>query len=465
MARSHQITFYLRLMNLPTAFQAQMQAQLGKEFDAFQESLDTPPPVSIRQNFSKPLIFQENYEGVKWFKGGVYLPSRPIFTLDPLLHAGAYYVQEASSMFVAEAVRQLFDLSQPLKVMDLCAAPGGKSTLLSSILTEDSFLLSNEVIRNRYQILQENTAKWGTPNVHGSNADSRDFAGLEYFFDLVMVDAPCSGEGLFRKDKKAAAEWSPAHVTHCAARQKRILADVVKSIRANGALIYCTCTYNDEENEANARWLCESFDLEAVTLQIPDDWNIVAKERGYQFYPHRVKGEGFYISCFRKKAEKAVLHPVRPFPHLTPVASKALPSIKVWLKAPELFSFYEGKSGNLIAILESQVEDCQAITKYLRKADFGLELGILKGKDFVPAPALALSTAIAADLPAVELDKGQALHFLKKENVTLENIPTGWALARYRGHPLGWMKGVGNRINNYFPKNWRILMELPSDNF
>lgn len=452
-------------MNLPTAFQVQMQAQLGKEFDAFQASLDTPPPVSIRQNSSKSYILQENYEGVKWFKGGVYLPSRPIFTLDPLLHAGTYYVQEASSMFVAEAARQLFDLDKSLKVLDLCAAPGGKSTLLSSILTEDSFLLSNEVIRNRYQILQENTTKWGAPNAHLSNADSNELTSLENFFDLVVVDAPCSGEGLFRKDKKAAAEWSPAHVTHCAARQKRILADAVKAIQSNGALIYCTCTYNDEENEANARWLCESFDLEAVTLQIPDDWNIVAKEKGYQFYPHRVKGEGFYISCFRKKEGKAITHPIPPFPHLMPVASKNLPSIKAWLKNPELFSFYENKSGNIIAILTAQVEDCQMITKYLRKADFGLELGIFKGKDFVPAPALALSTAIAADIPAVELDKEQALRFLKKENIALKDIPSGWALARYQGYNLGWLKGVGNRINNYFPKNWRILMELPSDNF
>lgn len=453
------------MMNLPPVFIAQMQAQLGKELEAFQAVLDTPSPVSIRWNFSKAKRIEEIYEVIKWFNNGIYLPERPVFTLDPLLHAGVYYVQEASSMFVAEAARQLVDLDKPLRVLDLCAAPGGKSTLLSSILTEDSLLLSNEVIRNRYQILQENTIKWGLPNVHISNGDSQHFAGLENFFDMVVVDAPCSGEGLFRKDKKAVAEWSPAHVTHCAARQKRILADAVKTLKPDGALIYCTCTYNDEENESNAKWLVEDFDLEPISLEIPVDWNIVKKEIGYQFYPHRVKGEGFYISCFRKKPGKVNATKARAFPHLTPLSSKVVPIVQGWLKEPEKYDFYENKIGNIVAILKTQVEDCQIITKYLRKADFGLELGILKGKDFIPAHALALSTAITPDLPAIELEKEQALRFLKKENIILESIPAGWALARYQGHNLGWLKGVGNRINNYFPKNWRILMDLPSDNF
>lgn len=449
-------------MNLPPAFIAQMENQLGLAFEQFQDVLDSAPPVSIRWNPIKHKAIEENYKGVKWCYNGVYLPERPIFTLDPLLHAGVYYVQEASSMFLAAAVRQVLDVNQPIKALDLCAAPGGKSTLLASILTPDSFLLANEVIRSRYQILQENTIKWGLPNVHLSNADSRDFAGLEHFFDLVVVDAPCSGEGLFRKDKKAVEEWSPAHVEHCSLRQRRILADAAKAVKPNGVLIYCTCTYNDIENEANAKWLQESFDLEALTLSIPDDWNIISKKWGYQFYPHRVQGEGFYISCFRKKAGQLNTLKARPFAHLTPLSSKLISSVYAWLQAPESFQIFEDKQGNIIAILKSQVEDCQIIAQHLRKADFGLEIGTFKGKDFVPTHALALSTAIAPDLPAIELDKEQALRFLKKESITLDKTPKGWALAQYQGYNLGWMKGVGDRINNYFPKNWRILMDLPS---
>ncbi len=451
-------------MKLPPAFTAQMQAQLGQELEAFQSVLETVPPVSIRWNPLKMNNLEENLEKVKWFADGVYLSERPVFTLDPLLHAGAYYVQEASSMFVAEAVRQLFDLQQSMKILDLCAAPGGKSTLLASIITKESLLLANEVIRTRYQILHENIIKWGAPNTHLSNADSRDFAGLVHFFDLVLIDAPCSGEGLFRKDKRAIEEWSPAHVEHCSVRQKRILADAAKTVAPGGILIYCTCTYNDIENECNAEWLAQEFDFEAVKLNIPDEWNIISKKTGYQFYPHRVQGEGFYISCFRRKVSKLNVIKPRPFPHLSPLSAKLTPTVRQWLKTPDDFQFFEDKFNNIIAILKSQVEDCQQITQYIRKMDIGLEMGTFKGKDFVPAHALALSTAIATDLPAVELDKEQALRFLKKENIILGKIPEGWALARYQGHNLGWLKGIGSRINNYFPKNWRILMDLPSDN-
>ncbi len=450
-------------MNLPEAFLRQMQAQLGNSFEAFLSVLDTPPPTSIRQNPLKNTDNQENTDKVKWCSDGVYLPERPIFTLDPAFHAGAYYVQEASSMFVSEAVRQTMDLAKPIKALDLCAAPGGKSTLLASVLPEESFVLCNEVIKNRYNILRENLMKWGYPNTHATSHDSRDFTLLEGFFDLVLVDAPCSGEGLFRKDKKAIAEWSPDHVQFCAARQKRILADALQTLRSGGTLIYCTCTYNDTENEQNAAWLAESFDLERIALKIPDNWGIISKEFGYQFYPHRVRGEGFYIACFKKlkgidfKSDKHLAFAKwKPFP--------ANSAVTKWLQGPERFDFFQNEKGNIFAVLKAQFQDCQHIAKKLYRLNLGLEVGAVKGKDFVPSHALALSTCLATGVPAIELDKEQALRFLKKENLDLGNIPDGWALVRHAGQNLGWIKGIGNRINNYLPRDWRIMMELPSDN-
>lgn len=452
-------------MALPEAFLQQMQLQLNQDFPAFLAALEQIPPVSIRWNEAKGEKQTEHKEVIPWFEQGVYLPARPVFTLDPLLHAGAYYVQEASSMVVAKVVKQVLNVDKPLKVLDLCAAPGGKSTLLASVLSSDSFLLANEVIKPRYHILKENLIKWGRVNTHTGNADSSRLAGLTGFFDLVLVDAPCSGEGLFRKDPKAVAEWSPTHVAHCSARQKRILADAVKTLKPNGVLIYCTCTYNDEENEHNARWLQENFKLEAMQLDFLVDWGIIHKGIGYQCFPHRVRGEGFYISCFRNQHRSETSHKAAPFPHLTPLNDKLLPALQAWLEEPTQFAFFQDKVGTVFAILKSQIMDCQIVTKFFSKADFGVELGVFKNKDFIPAHALALSTAVKRDLSALDLKKEQALHFLKKENLTLDVLPTGWVLARYAGHNLGWLKGVGTRVNNYFPKNWRILMELPSDNF
>ncbi len=450
---------------LPEAFLHQMQSQLGSEFEAFLAALETPPPTSIRRNNLKNKNWKENYDGVKWCDNGVYLSERPVFTLDPSFHAGAYYVQEASSMFVEEAVQQTMDLSTPLKALDLCAAPGGKSTLLASVLPENSLILCNEVIKPRYPILRENLMKWGYPGTHTSSHDSRDFTYLEGFFDLVLVDAPCSGEGLFRKDKKAIAEWSPESVLRCAARQKRILADAVKTVRPGGTLIYCTCTYNDTENDQNAAWLAQEFDLERVALEIPEDWGILSKGFGYQFYPHRVRGEGFYIACFKKTKDVDFQQDKSSaFAKWKPLAKQSIPIVRNWLQHSDDFAFFQNEKGNIFGVLQSQLEDAQLIAKYLFKINLGLELGIVKGKDFVPSHALALSAAIRTDLPFVPLDKDQALRFLKKENIQLAEIPESWALAQYEGQNIGWIKGIGNRINNYLPKDWRIMMELPSEN-
>ena len=255
----------MQSFHLPDAFAAQMQQQLGSDYEAFAAALATPPPVSIRLNPRKPAVDIVGLTPVPWCAEGFYLPSRPVFTLDPLFQAGAYYVQEASSMLLAEAIRQTVGKRKPyagqapLKALDLCAAPGGKSTLLASALPPHSVLVCNEVIRSRVPVLRENIDKWGYANVVVSHHDPDDFAPLAGFFDLVMIDAPCSGEGLFRKDPKAMNEWSPEHVMLCAARQGRILAASAPLVAEDGWLIYSTCTYNDAENRQAMQWLCRAW--------------------------------------------------------------------------------------------------------------------------------------------------------------------------------------------------------------
>src|SRR5690349_17313185 len=291
------------MTRLPEEFEQSMRHQLGSEFPSFLASLEEAPPVSVRSN---PL---KEVEGVgvmrvPWSQYGHYLASRPVFTLDPAFHAGGYYVQEASSMFLEQALTQAVDLRQSLNVLDLCAAPGGKSTHILSLVNRDSLLVSNEVIRSRASVLSENIQKWGYPNSIVSNNDPADFGKLTGFFDVIVVDAPCSGEGLFRKEPEAMEEWSPDNVQLCASRQKRIVADVWPALREEGIFIYCTCTYNRHENEENLRWLQENHAVEFLKLNIDPAWGVEevrdGKMTGYRFFPHRAKGEGFFLAVVRK---------------------------------------------------------------------------------------------------------------------------------------------------------------------
>ena len=451
-------------MQLPQAFTERMQAQLGEEWPAFLEALSAPPPVSIRVNPSKGFLLKENAGKVKWNPDGFYLAKRPVFTLDPRFHAGAYYVQEASSMFIGEAVRQLVPPDRPVRALDLCAAPGGKSTLLLSVLPAESLVLANEVIRSRYQALRHNLIKWGYPNAGSSMHDSRDFGGLEGFFGLLLVDAPCSGEGLFRKSPEAAGEWSEGNVQLCAGRQKRILADAVKLLAPDGLLLYCTCTYNRQENEENARWLRDSFGLRPEPLRIEPGWGIAGSGLGYQFYPHRLQGEGFYLAAFRKTGGSPYKAPRlrNPAPKgYQPVSAKTKEELRKWVSHSDSLAFFQDEAGRAIAVPESLREPVAQLSYALSRFEAGTELGQFKRSDFVPAPALALSSLAASSIPRVPLQREDALKYLKKENITLPgNDVEGWALVACQGLPLGWIKGLKNRINNYFPREWRILMEL-----
>ncbi|RYY42786.1 MAG: RsmB/NOP family class I SAM-dependent RNA methyltransferase, partial [Chitinophagaceae bacterium] len=251
-------------------------------------------------------------EKVPWNSHGYYLNARPSFTIDPLFHAGAYYVQEASSMFLEVALRQSCELNSPLRVLDLCAAPGGKSTLIQSLLSPESLLVSNEVIKSRANILAENLTKWGAANVIVTNNDPKDFKRLPSFFDCIVVDAPCSGSGLFRKDADAVAEWSLNNVALCSQRQQRILADVMNALKPGGILVYSTCSYSTDEDEFISDWLADNHAVQSLRLQLREDWNIVetTSEKhnnfGYRFYPDKLKGEGFFIAVFKKQGEISV---------------------------------------------------------------------------------------------------------------------------------------------------------------
>ncbi|MDB5241225.1 MAG: methyltransferase, partial [Spirosoma sp.] len=423
------------MAELPGAFRQQMQTQLGADYALFEAALAQPTPVSIRVNPRKNAFDTSTLERVPWCAEGFYLPERPSFTLDPLFQAGAYYVQEASSMLLAEVLRQTVNLNRPLRVLDLCAAPGGKSTLLASAIHPDSLLICNEVIRSRVSVLRENIDKWGYPNVVVSNHDPEELATLAGFFDVVLVDAPCSGEGLFRKDPDAMNEWSTDSVQMCSARQKRILAAAAPLLDTGGTLIYSTCTYNDDENRENVRYLAENG-FRNYPLVLQPEWNIIRKDidgpEGYQCYPHQVRGEGFFISAFKKTAFTATLKAdARTFRSIRALRTREAASAARWLQNPDDFSLWEKPNGDVMALPKALEKQFLGLDVALKNKGFGLEIGQFKGTDFIPSHALALSTAINQNLPTVALSKENALRYFKKENLVLDEPVNGWLLAQY----------------------------------
>ena len=392
---------------------------------------------------------------------GYYLAERPSFVFDPLFHAGTYYVQEASSMFLEQAIRQTTDLGRPLRVLDLCAAPGGKSTLLQSLLTPDSLLVSNEVIRTRVNVLQENMVKWGGANTVITSNDPRDFQRLENYFDVIVVDAPCSGSGLFRRDPAAIAEWSPENVQLCQQRQQRILADCWPALRQDGILVYSTCSFSREEDEEILDWMTEDLDATSCRLQTDPAWNIIESvgkkgTYGYRFYPDRLQGEGFFIGCLRKNDGGNYTWPRNKKMTAERLSKKEEEGVRNWVLS-ELPLFFFRHQEYSYALPLSLAEDLAVLQSscYLKKA--GVLLGKPAAKEFIPEHDLALSALVSRQLPAVSLSREQAIQYLRKEEIHIDAAHRGWALVRYEGQNLGWIKILPNRSNNYYPKEWRIL--------
>lgn len=364
-------------------------------------------------------------------------------------------------MLIHEAVRQAVGLGQPLRVLDLCAAPGGKSTLLLSAIGEAGFLLSNEVIQSRVSPLKMNLEKWGHVNSAVSNHDPADFEKLAGFFDVVLVDAPCSGEGLFRKDDEAASHWSPESVEHCAVRQQRILAEASQLIKQGGVLIYSTCTFNSSENENNVSGLIGTGEFEHVPLDLPATWGVTEKKLGYQCYPHRVRGEGFFFACLRKTGETASpqfkASPPRDWQR---IPEKQTGIFRDWISQAADYEYFTRPEGTVVAVAKQHLEVSFAIGSALKKRSVGIEIGELKKQDLVPSHTLALANCLSPHLPKAQLEKTQALLFLKKENLWQPDWQRGWALASFEGLPIGWLKVLDNRSNNYLPAGWRIRMDL-----
>lgn len=427
--------------------------------------------VRINPRKTRPLLAAEGLPSVPWCDTGLYLPERPVFTLDPFFHAGCYYVQEASSLFVAQVITELGLDAEPCTAVDLCAAPGGKSTLLQSYLHPDSLLIANELIKSRVGILEENLTRWGYPNTIIAHSDPSAFARLPDFADLLLVDAPCSGSGMFRKDQQALDEWSEAAVRLCSERQQRILASSLDCLKSGGTLIYSTCSYSEEENEQIADWLVDTFGLESVRVPYSPEWGIVESPSpkhacaGYRFYPHKLQGEGFFLAVFRKpgpsrspgKSGKSGKPDKSNHSDKNHLAPKAL---ERWVMEPD--NYYNFMIGDQLHVIAERLKaDFFAVQKVLYLKNAGLRIGKAhKGEILIPDHALALSTIQNADLPKLALDYKTALDYLRKQGLS-NDLPAGqalgWSLATYGTAVLGWVKIMPGRINNYYPKDSRIV--------
>ena len=401
------------MAQLPLQFTEYTRQLMGAErFERYLESFEEPAPVSIRLNPKKmsegrgQRLEVIDGEPVAWCREGYYLKQRPNFTMDPLFHAGCYYVQEAASMFLDEVLRQMHNAYvnhqpsaiRPLTALDLCAAPGGKSTLLRSALPADCVLYSNEPIRNRASILLENVTKWGYENHLVTNCYPRDYRKAKMKFDLILCDVPCSGEGMFRKDESTIREWSPQQVEKCWQLQREIVADAWACLNEGGFLIYSTCTFNTKENEENIRWILNEYDAEVLKVEIKPEWNITGsllegfQEPVYRFIPGISRSEGLFVCVLRKRGVAA--HSQRHYGS-SPTTLR--------LVANDITARHEGA------------------------------------------------------LPQVGLSYEDALKFLRGESLVLSgDVPKGLVEVTFMGKILGQVKNIGTRANNLYPKPWRI---------
>ena len=458
------------LGGLPQEFIEYTSSLFGEEkWKNYLASFDGSVPVSVRLNpfkMPKEELFSETEKTpVPWCRNAFYLAQRPNFTLDPLLHAGVYYVQEAGSMFLDEVLRQLKENSQsenvttPLPLwegqgggscLDLCAAPGGKSTLLRAALPDDVVLYSNEPDRRRANILMENIQKQGHPNVIVTNNYAIDYQRAEMTFDLIVCDVPCSGEGMFRKDHDAIGEWSLQNVMKCAALQRSIIEDIWPCLNEGGVMVYSTCTFNLHEDEENVKWICETLGAEIIPIEVKDEWNITGSllkgwdKPVYRFIPGTTKGEGLFMAVLRK------LPLTRPADTLSPRGEGEVSNGSSKKRSLREKVISPSPLGERVS--------AGRVRGHLRVLSDGHPVGTQKGKNIIPAHAGALLINLPKDkYPFAELSKEDALKYLHHEAIVLDaDVPKGFVIVTYQGHPLGFVKNIGNRANNLYPQEWKI---------
>jgi 16S rRNA C967 or C1407 C5-methylase (RsmB/RsmF family)/NOL1/NOP2/fmu family ribosome biogenesis protein len=452
----------------PDNFLQSLSAENGFNEENFVEAhQNSDAPTAIRLNPFKRSAVKTDAQ-VAWCADGFYLNTRPSFTFDPLFHAGCYYVQEASSMFIDHIFKSIRpNIDGDIKVLDLCAAPGGKSTLLNSAINANDLLVANEIIKTRVPILTDNLSRWGQANVIVSNNDPKEIGRLKSFFDIILVDAPCSGSGMFRKDPQAMNEWSENNVELCHQRQERILADILPALKEDGYLIYSTCSYSHQENEDILDWLCQEFDLESIHIPIYKEWGIVEtqspnkKAWGYRFYPGQVKGEGLFASCLKKRNNTGELGTFKNNMQQK-ISSKEIDQVKTYINKPDDYYYFK-VNDDWLAITRTHKESLNILQRHLYLKKSGVRVGKLMGKDLIPDHELALSTIVNKDtVLETELNYDQAIQYLRRDNIELNPTEKGWSLMNFEGQALGWAKLLPNRINNYYPKEIRILASLPT---
>jgi 16S rRNA C967 or C1407 C5-methylase (RsmB/RsmF family)/NOL1/NOP2/fmu family ribosome biogenesis protein len=440
----------------PDPFKERLYKQLGEEaYQSFLNALQEITPTSIRIN-TKKLDFSPKLERIAWCENGYYLPERPLFAADPLWHAGAYYVQEASSMSLEKAFNKIKSIQQtPLCVLDLCAAPGGKSTHITSLLSENDLLVSNEVIHARVNILMENLNKWGYPNVIITSSDSKDFGELGEIFDIVVVDAPCSGEGLFRKDISAIEQWNEDNVRTCELRQNRILNEISKCVKPNGFIIYSTCTYNPGENEHQIELLINQG-FEPIAFELNGE-----TKSTHQFMPHIHKGEGFFIALLQKKDSfqqgdsKKNTKELKKEKYQADYA-KLVTTENYMIKhkdeikaiSPHVFEFYNLNLG------------------HLQTYQIGTSIGHLSGSLLLPSDKLVFSQIFNPTVfDSLDLSYEESLSYLGKQVIPKVSSQKGYVVLKYNHINIGLGKFAGNRINNLYPNEWKLRKQISQSDY
>lgn len=448
------------MTGFPQDFTLSTEQLLGKsEATALFNALDKESSTSIRYN---PFKVSQKPEGtgVPWCRYGFMLDKRPSFTLDPVFHSGVYYVQESSSMFLEHVMRQATGNPEGLTVLDLCAAPGGKTTLLSTIVGLTGVVVANEVIRSRANILAENVRKWGLGNVIVTNNDPAHFASLEGQFDVIVIDAPCSGEGMFRKDHDARMQWSASNVELCAARQRRIVADAWSSLAEGGLLIYSTCTFNEQENEQNVKWITENYNCEGVNIDVDPAWGVVKGEtegiETFRFFPHKVAGEGLFMALMRKTSR---VKPKRIAPRKTPfgdVNKADRIALSRWIGTAQE-SYFSLIGDNIYCYNRATFPIVKRIAESMNAIYSGVMMGRIFNGKLRPEHSLALYHDLAAtDIPKVDVSIEDALKYLRRQDLDLNMLSEGLNLICFNNHPLGWIKRIGHRANNAYPMEMKI---------